>query len=205
MKIHLNNASKRFSREWIFKNLNLTFDTTNTYAITGSNGSGKSTLLQIISGNMLLTEGSIQYSRRETLVEPDHIFKHITITAPYLEIPEELTLTELLHFHFKFKKLKESYRMEDLPELLQLKGSENKKIRDFSTGMRQRLKLGLSLFADVDLVLLDEPATNLDKNGLDWYQKWVQQLDKHQLLIICSNRTDEYEFCTRTIDMHSFK
>jgi ABC-type multidrug transport system ATPase subunit len=205
MKVHLNKACKRFSREWIFKNINETFDSAYTYAITGPNGSGKSTLLQIISGNMLLSDGSIHYTKSDQVVEADQIFKYTALTAPYLEIPEELTLTELLRFHFKFKKLKEAYHLNDMPELLQLHGSEHKKIRDFSTGMRQRLKLGLSLFADVDIVLLDEPATNLDKNGVDWYLQKVQQLDKKQLLIICSNRIDEYAFCTKTIDMHSFK
>ncbi|MCC5928200.1 MAG: ATP-binding cassette domain-containing protein [Cyclobacteriaceae bacterium] len=205
MKVHLKNACKRFSREWIFKNLDVTFDNSFTYAITGPNGSGKSTLLQVISGNMLLSEGSIQYKINDKAIEPDQIYKYTALTAPYLEIPEELTLTELLHFHFKFKKLKDTYRLQDLPELLQLHGSENKKIRDFSTGMRQRLKLGLSLFADAEIVLLDEPATNLDKSGVEWYLHRVQQLEKHQLLIICSNRIDEYEFCTKIIDMHSFK
>lgn len=154
---------------------------------------------------MLLSEGRIQYNRFDQTIQPDHIYKYTAFTAPYLDVPEELTLKELLHFHFKFKKLKNAYHLRDLPELLQLSGSEHKKVRDFSTGMRQRLKLGLSLFAEADIVLLDEPATNLDKNGLEWYLQWVQQLDKHQLLIICSNRTDEYEFCTQTIDMMSFK
>src|ERR1041385_7915454 len=98
MKIVLNNAGKRFSREWIFRNLNYEFNAGSSYAITGPNGSGKSTLLQIISASMLLNEGHAEWSNGKT-VEPDAVHLFISFAAPYLELIEEMTPKEFLHFH----------------------------------------------------------------------------------------------------------
>src|SRR6478736_1326613 len=101
MKIIAENIGKRFTREWIFRNLNLSFETNKSYAITGANGSGKSTLLQLLTGSMPLTEGKLIYLNQETEIHPDNYFKHLSIATPYQELIEEFTLAELLAFHLK--------------------------------------------------------------------------------------------------------
>ncbi|MGF1635927.1 MAG: ATP-binding cassette domain-containing protein [Cyclobacteriaceae bacterium] len=205
MNVSLTGASKRFSREWIFREVNLNLVSGKKYAITGHNGSGKSTLLQVIASYLLLSKGEISYTIEGQKINEDEVFKHLTLTAPYLDLPDELTLNEFIHFHFSFKRIKPGLLISDLPELWQLADATNKRIKDFSTGMRQRMKLGISLFSDCPLVLLDEPATNLDENGLDWYLKAVKQMEANQLLLICSNRPEEYSFCDTILDMASFK
>ena len=124
MTISLSDAGKRFNRDWIFRHFNYTFITGNSYAIVGPNGSGKSTLLQAIGGAIGLSEGKLVLSgewsvvRRETAgvrpeasvvhsatEEADNIYRHISIAAPYLEVIEEMTVTEFLEFHQTFKPL----------------------------------------------------------------------------------------------------
>ena len=100
MKINLSQAGKRFNREWIFRNATLEFQPNFSYAITGPNGSGKSTLLQCIAGMMQLSQGTVQYTINGRRLPNEQLYKHVSFCAPYLELIEEMTLIEFLHFHF---------------------------------------------------------------------------------------------------------
>ncbi|HBH25298.1 MAG TPA: ABC transporter ATP-binding protein [Cytophagales bacterium] len=205
MRVVLEEISKKYNRDWIFRNVSLSFDKGEPVAITGPNGSGKSTLLQVIAGNVLPNHGKVYYQNHNENIEPDAFYRHIDIVAPYLELPEEFTLLEFLNFHFKFKVLSVGVNKIDLPKLLQLEGAEQKEIRHFSTGMKQRLKLGIALFSQNPVLLLDEPATNLDKKGLNWYLETIAKARSDKLVLICSNRPEEYDFCERKVDVLSFK
>ncbi len=205
MKIVLEQISKRYHRDWIFRDIFQQFNAGTSYAVTGPNGSGKSTLLQVVAGNILATGGKISYFFQGKKIEPEQVFRHLNIVAPYLELPEEFTMKEFLQFHFKFKKPKSDISLGEMPKLFQLKNAENKYIKNFSTGMKQRLKLGIAFFSDGDLLLLDEPATNLDKLGLQWYREMVIPTLENRIVIIASNRTDEFDFCDQTIDLMDYK
>jgi len=205
MEIQLENVAKKFNREWIFSNLNLSFSATDTIAVTGPNGSGKSTLLQVIAGSMLQTKGKIYYQHTRQSIEPDHIYNYLSLVAPALSLPEDFTLDEFISFHFKFKKLKTGYNISELPNIFRLERSRDKYIKNFSTGMKQRLKLGIAFYADSPLVLLDEPATNLDTSGFNWYLEEIEKIIHEKLIIICSNRAEEYAFCEKKIDILDFK
>jgi ABC-2 type transport system ATP-binding protein len=141
MQISLQQASKRFNKEWIFRNLDFTFESGQHYALIGNNGSGKSTLLQIIAGYSSLTKGNIHWS------ENDHntIYKELSFAAPYLELIEEFTTLEQFTFHTTFKSLQSSISVNDIIERIGLKNSTHKQIRYFSSGMKQRLKLALAI------------------------------------------------------------
>ncbi|QYH37772.1 ABC transporter ATP-binding protein [Algoriphagus sp. NBT04N3] len=204
LKIQLEEASKRFQYEWIFKNLDLSLQSGDSLAITGSNGSGKSTLLKCIAGSIPLSFGKISFLKDNPIPDSDW-FRLLTIAAPYLELPEEFSLREVLQFHFKFKKPKSNLSLEEMLQILYLEQHMNKPISQFSSGMKQRLKLGLALFSDVDLVLLDEPTSNLDKKGISWYLEMVEKFAQNQILIICSNESREYEFCQQKLVLEDYK
>ena len=106
MLISLSNLGKRYNYEWIFRNLTFTFESGTSYAILGHNGSGKSTLLTIISGHNLPSEGELSYSLSNQPIAPESAFRHLSLTAPYLELVEEFTLQEMLAFHVNFKPLR---------------------------------------------------------------------------------------------------
>ena len=202
MTISLQNAGKRFNREWIFRHFSFNFLPTASYAITGSNGSGKSTLLQVIAGATLHSEGKIHYSNNTnaSIAEP---YQYIAIAAPYLELIEELTATEFLEFHAGFKPLTQS-----IPHILASVNLENaafKQIRYFSSGMKQRLKLAQAFFSFSPVLLLDEPTTNLDNDGVSLYKNLIKDHIGKRLIIISSNVQQEYNFCGEQIKMEEYK
>jgi ABC-type multidrug transport system ATPase subunit len=205
MNITLNNIGRRFNRDWIFRGIDYTFTSGQSYAILGPNGSGKSTLLQVLNASLGPSAGTIDFTFQNEPVDATQVFNHLSLAAPYLELIEEFTLNEMVDFHFKFKKYKDGVGKNDLIGLLNLPKSENKMIRYFSSGMKQRLKLILAFCADTPMLMLDEPTSNLDTQGVDWYLSLVQQFAYNRLTIICSNQEHEYGFCNHRLSISDYK
>ena len=205
MKITLTNAGKRFSREWIFRNLNYEFTPAKSYAITGANGSGKSTLLQVISSALILNDGTIDWQLNEKPLKPENVHQDISFTAPYFELIEEMTAKEFLLFHAQFKNFINNFSVEEILQKAELSNASNKQIRFYSSGMKQRLKLAQAIFSDVPCVLLDEPCTNLDEGGFNLYYNWIGSFCKNRLLIVSSNDVNEYKFCDEQLNIQDFK
>lgn len=205
MKIVTENLGKRFNREWIFKKFNFTFEPGNFYAITGPNGSGKSTLLQVLWGQVPPSTGLISFANQESKILIEEVYQNISIATPYVELIEEFTLAEMIQFHFKFKKILHPHNEKDLLEIMELSHARNKQIANFSSGMRQRLKLGLAFFSDTSALYLDEPTTNLDKNAIEWYQVKLRETAGSRLILIASNVTHEYPENALKIDLMSLK
>lgn len=208
MKITLTNTGKRYNREWIFRHCSYTFTSGKNYAITGPNGSGKSTLLQIIAGATLHNEGTIEYQAthngQRTTDSMQH-YKSISIAAPYLELIEEMTAKEMLDFHSKFKPLIQFLNIEEMLKIVGLEKAVNKQLRYFSSGMKQRLKLAQAFFSNTPVLLLDEPTTNLDADGVALYQSLVNNYTKDKLVIVSSNVQEEYGFCEEVIKISDYK
>ncbi len=205
MHIELNKIGKRFNREWIFKELDFIFLHQSHTAILGPNGSGKSTLLLILSGMLSQTSGKISYRLEEKSLPVEDVYKHLSIVAPYLELPEEMTLSEIIDFHFSFKAYSSSLNKETLIQCLAFEKVLDKEIRYFSSGMKQRLKLILALCSNTSLVLLDEPCSNLDQQGIDWYRNLIRDFGMDKTLVIASNQAHEYEFCKQELNILNYK
>lgn len=205
MNITLTNTGKRFNREWIFRHCSYTFNSGKNYSITGPNGSGKSTLLQVIAGATLHNEGTIEYNNGEKLTSTEKHYSNISIAAPYLELIEEMTAKEMLEFHSKFKPLIQSLSIEDMLKIVGLEKAVNKQLRYFSSGMKQRLKLAQAFFSNTPVLLLDEPTTNLDADGIALYQSLISNYTKDKLVIVSSNVKEEYGFCEEVIEIGNYK
>ena len=206
MQIQVSAASKRFNKEWIFSNLNFSFTTGQHYALIGNNGSGKSTLLQIIAGYIGLTKGEIHWTNTAgDAIDSANIFQHISIAAPYLELVEEFTALEQIAFHQQFKPLQNGLSPIELLEKIGLSNAANKQIRNFSSGMKQRLKLALAIFDQAPILLLDEPCSNLDQEGIQTYHQLMQAYAMHKLIIVASNDPQEYKFCSQQVSLSEFK
>lgn len=205
MNIQVVEAAKRFQYEWIFKDLSIDLEPGNSLAITGSNGSGKSTLLKCLTGSIPLSSGKIEYWKDGKSIDESDWFRHLSIAAPYLELPEEFTLSELLDFHFKFKRPIEGISLEEILELVYLKEHHGKFVSQFSSGMKQRLKLVLALLSEAEVIFLDEPTSNLDKRGIAWYQSLVDKYQMNRILIVCSNESREFDFCQQKLVLEDYK
>ena len=204
MKITAENLGKRFNREWIFKNVSYTFESGNTYAIVGPNGSGKSTLLQILWGQLPPSLGSLRYTQDQHTIPVEEIFSYLSIVAPYQELIEEFTLEEMVRFHFHFKKPRGGSILEII-EKMELTHATEKLISNFSSGMRQRLKLGLAFLSESPILFFDEPTTNLDKKSILWYWDQFSQLPPGLLIFIASNQEAEYPNSAQKIDISAYK
>ncbi len=207
MRITLIDAGKRFNRDWIFRHLSYEFNSGQSYAITGPNGSGKSTLLQVIGGAVAPSEGKFEYASGHpaTVIPPEEVYKHISLAAPYLDLIEEMTLLEFLDFHRTFKPFLPGVDSRKIISILGLDHASGKQIRYFSSGMKQRVKLAQAIFSATPLLLLDEPCTNLDADGIALYQGLIRDYCGDRLVIVSSNDPQEYSFCNHVFDIKKFK
>lgn len=205
MDIKLKQLGKRYKFEWIFRNLDFDFQNGNAYAILGANGSGKSTLLKVLSGHASHSKGTIDFYNQNEKIAIDKVYHQLSFAAPYIELIEELTLIEVLQFHQKFKAFQNNLTVNDLIDILNFSKSKHKEVRFFSSGMKQRLKLVLAICSDTNYLLLDEPTTNLDNQGVVWYQELIDRFAKNRLTIVASNIEHDYEFCSETLNIMDFK
>ncbi len=206
MQIVLKDIEKKYGKERVFTRLCFSFFMGEHYLISGFNGSGKSTLLRIVSGSEKAAKGSVTYYLDDKELPQEEVFKYISIISPFTKMIEEFTIPELLEFYRKFKPLKDGYGIKELLQLGRLEESVNKPIQNFSSGMKQRLKLALAFITDVPILLFDEPCSNLDKEGEAWYAELIKRFKKDHLIIVASNQVEtEAFFCKHVLDVTSFK
>ncbi len=192
MTIDADDIGKKYGKTWVFKHLNFQITNAEPTAIVGPNGSGKSTLLQIISGYLTPSKGKILINGSNAI---EALSPTINITTPVLELPEELNLQEFLDFHATFRSSSYSSR-----EMMKKAGlPPNKRMIEFSSGMKQRAKLITCFYFDADAILLDEPISYLDEQGFSWYKKEVKECLQHTNIIVASNKKAEYDFCEKII------
>lgn len=199
-------AGKKFGTEWIFRNLNLEINPAEKIAILGLNGSGKSTLLQALSGYLTLNEGEIFFTLNDTKIDSEKMYKYCSYASPYLDLIEDFTLEELIKHTKVYKPFINHLSTQQIIEISGMGEHSTKFIHQFSSGMKQRLKLTLAILADAPILLLDEPTSNLDANVMRWYQTMIETYAMHKTIIVCSNSIkEEYLFCTKTIVLEDYK
>ena len=187
--------------------MNYEFNSNSSYVILGANGAGKSTLLRLIAGNILPSTGEISYSLNNTDINGESIFRYLTIAAPYMELLEELTLPESLSFHAHFKPFITGYNNDKIIDFLGLTNSKRLQIKYYSSGMKQRVRLALAILSKTPLLLLDEPLTNLDNEGIEWYRNLMNdpEINRERLIIVRSNhREEEYSFCSEKLNIDDY-
>ena len=200
MTIRLEDIGKRYQRHWVFRNMSYAFTPGSKTAILGQNGSGKSTLLRITAGMQPPSSGKIVW---ENLTQAE-VFRNVAFCAPGMELPEELSLHETLEFHFAFKNPLPGMDIADVIDLTGLRAAARKPIGDYSSGMRQRVKLAQAICSDTPYLLLDEPCSNLDEAGVAQYNEWMAQFAGSRTVIIASNDPREYRFCDAELLMRDY-
>lgn len=204
MDIALADIGKKYRNEWVFKNVTHQFSSGEKWLIQGSNGSGKSTFIKVLSGFTAATKGSLNYKNKKY----KNIHLNFSVAAPYLELIESMTLFELYLFQAQFKPFYTKVDNEhQLIELFDLSSStEGKRVGEYSSGMKQRVKLGLAILSDTPVLILDEPVSNLDKKGIEWYNLMIKNYSDDRLVLVCSNAIeDEYRFCDQSFCVEDYK
>lgn len=206
LQIQLENVGKKFASEWIFKNITSTINAGDKLVILGGNGSGKSTLLQVISGYVLPNAGQVTFLDKEEKVDTEELKNYISLASPYLDLIEDYTLEEIIEHCATFKPFLNNLKTKEIVELSGLAHAKNKFIKNYSSGMKQRVRLTLAILADAPLLLLDEPVSNLDKAAIDWFKNLVKTYALHKTIVVCSNSIkEEFEFCDKELNVMDYK
>lgn len=199
MDLSIQKLSKAYNRKPIFKDLTFSIPSGTRFAITGPNGSGKSTLLKILSGGLLPTSGVISYQFEGQVIDEDDLYRHLHFVAPYNTVIEELRLPELFALHQRLGLLRAYAGYAEWVQWLEYSFDPEKQIKSYSSGMKQRIKLGLALLDDRPLILLDEPGSNLDANGKSWMFRLIEQTSQVKTVVIASNEPSEIDICSGQI------
>lgn len=198
-RIEATRLSKRYAGNWIFEELNHTFHFGRPTALIGANGSGKSTLLQVLAGFIPASGGKLKFFKQGQELKEHQMFQQVAMATPYMELPEDLGVAELVEFHFQLVKPLSRLVTADLLKEIDLFQHRDKQVKFLSSGMKQRLKLAIAFHTDSPCLLLDEPTTHLDKFFSSWYQQQVDKLVSQRLIIIASNIPEEYACCVERL------
>ena len=201
MKIICEAVYKRYTYNWIIQNLSTTFEGEKIYGISGPNGSGKSTFLSLLSGFLTPSQGSIKYVHEGKEIKRDDIYQQLSISAPYIDLIEEYTVSELLAMYRKLKPLQDNVSTAEFLTLSYLGDDRNKPIKYFSSGMRQRVHLLLAIKTDCPLLLLDEPSSFLDDRAREWVYQMIKEHCQNKLVIMASNDRLDLEHCDEVVDL----
>ena len=195
MKIEVKNIGKYFGERKIFSDINFQISSGSSIAITGPNGSGKTTLMRIISGLLNATEGTVLYSNNGNLLKEREKFAYLGLVGPYLELYNDLTAMENLNFFAKMKKIPDADSIiTNLLIKMKLSGHENDLVKNYSSGMKQRLKYVFALMGSPEILLLDEPTSNLDREGTNTVYDVMEKQKSKGILIIATNDEADLKF-----------
>lgn len=199
MRISISNLSKRYLYDWIIRDMNYTFESGSITGINGINGSGKSTMVKILSGFLTPSEGKVTYELEGKSINRSDVYQYVSMAAPYTDIINEYDAEEMFRFHTKFKKMRVDLSVKDFLELVKLKGTKDKQIQFYSSGMKQRLQLALAVLTDSKVLLLDEPTSYLDQENKEWFYKLLSEHTADRTMIISSNDMEDFHLCSHVI------
>lgn len=199
--IKVTKLSKRYGFQWIIKDFDAVFQKGKVYGIAGKNGSGKSTLIKMLSGYLTPSKGTISYFHEDKEVKKEKLYGLITLAAPYTDLINEFTLSEMLVFHQKFKPLKSLFNLETFEKEIQLTGQKDKLLSQFSSGMKQKIQLALAVLSDTSLLLLDEPTSYLDSKAKKWFTNLLEANKDNRIIIIASNDQYDLDLCDEILSI----
>jgi ABC-type multidrug transport system, ATPase component len=194
-------VAKDFNRRSIFLNISFSLSSPSSLAITGKNGAGKSTLSKILAGLLGSTRGSITYTLNDKQVDIEEFKHYIGFVSPYLNLYDEFTAMENLQLLSRIRATTQQneVRMKELLNLVNLWQRRDDLIGTFSSGMKQRLKYAFALLHNPIVLILDEPTSNLDEEGIEFVQRMVKQQKEEGVLIVATNDKEEAGWCAQEI------
>lgn len=202
------NISKTYSGKIIFKNFSINLKSGESVAILGRNGSGKSTLIKLLTGLIASNKGKVNLKINESSVPQNLWYPHIGLISPYLNLYDELTGFENLEFFCNLRNNSGTDMKEKIDFYLnkvRLFEKRNEPLKNYSSGMKQKLKLIFAVLNEPGILYMDEPRSNLDTEGIDIICQTAEEQKKKGILIVATNDTDDIQFCENSINIEDYK
>lgn len=192
VRIEVDGISKNFGDRKVLKDINFALSTPNSVGITGHNGSGKSTLMKILAQIISPTRGKVTVIKDGNSLAVDRHTEVIKMVAPEMALYEMLTAYENMQFFAKLASVPMPRTEQDrLLELMGLAGRGDDMVGAYSSGMKQRLKYAVALLAKPDILLLDEPTSNLDDEGKAIVVEIMAKQKQDNILILATNEHED--------------
>jgi len=204
--LELNKLTKIFGRRLVFKDIDFNFNTGKVYGIAGSNGSGKSTLSKIIIGINSPTRGKVFHKIDDRQITSIEIHNHVGFVSPYLILYEEFSAEENLKHFANIRGIKFNQEFTDkLFADFKLLDRKNDLLKGYSSGMKQRMKYIFALQHNPNLLILDEPTSNLDNQGKDAVYEIINREKNNKLILIASNEDTDLALCNDVLNVEDYK
>jgi heme exporter protein A len=204
--IQAQNLAKLFGRRLIFKEINFNWIEKGIFGISGHNGSGKSTLVKIVAGLIAPSSGKIIHKNSGGEIIPEKLHNHIGFVSPYLVLYEEFSAWENLKLFAKIRGV--DFNEEKVTYYLTQFLLENRKddlVKTYSSGMKQRLKFIFALMHSPQVLIFDEPTSNLDEEGKKVVYNIIKDESENSIVIIASNESRDLELCGEVLLLEKFK
>jgi heme exporter protein A len=195
--------TKTFNRRQVFSGISFTISSQTSMAITGKNGAGKSTLAKIIAGVLSSTSGELTYELAGKKIDDETRKNYIGFVSPYLNLYDEFSAMENLFLLLRIRSTgapKEAH-LETLLKRFNLWQRRDDSVRGYSTGMKQRLKYVFALAHAPFVLILDEPTTNLDDDGIKVVEDIVREQKQSSILVVATNDSAEADWCGQKISL----
>lgn len=204
--VNAESLTKTFGKRQIFSGLDFNYDKNGIYGISGPNGSGKSTLVKIIAGLISPTRGKVKHLIDDKEIPAEKLHNHIGFVSPYLVLYEEFTAWENLDIFARIRNIPfDTGRIETLLKVFLLTERKDDLVKTYSSGMKQRIKFIFALMHSPQLLILDEPTSNLDEEGKDAVYKIVEEQGNNSIVLIASNERSDLELCSEKIVLQNYK
>jgi len=202
IQLQADSLTKRYGKKSVLNGISFSYEGT-ILGIAGANGSGKTTLLKCLTGLLKPSSGSVTWQIQGKIINQADLKSHLGYAAPYIQLYEELTVSENLQF---LSDLGNHAGPSDLNKLLKKFDADDfadSLYGNLSTGQQQRIKLAASVVKDPSILILDEPGSNLDEKGKKLVEEMVYEYaQKGKMTIIASNQADELKLCNKIIDLN---
>jgi heme exporter protein A len=198
--------NKVFGRRLIFNNINFKFENNGIFGISGSNGSGKSTLVKIIAGIISSSSGKVIHKTGTEEILPEKLHNHLGFVSPYLVLYDEFSAWENLAYFAEIRGIPlDTDRVNYLLEKFLLINRKDDLVKTYSSGMKQRLKFIFALVHSPELLILDEPTSNLDAEGKENVYAILKKEAESSIVIIASNEVTDLALCSSKIELEQYK
>ncbi len=195
---------KVFNRRAVFDRLSFSLSQGQTLLVSGRNGSGKTTFVKLLCRVLTPSGGTISLHVNGSRVPEEAWHHEIGLVSPYLQLYEEFSARENLALSLALRgKRPDDARVDGLLTDIGLQARADDPVRTFSSGMKQRVKFAFALIHRPSVMMLDEPMTNLDTDGIAFVRHVMEEQRNHGALVVATNDLSDVDAYETQVDLNA--